>query len=178
MAHSLDEFIRERRENGDATQMAFKRALAIVLFQLRAEGLVLLQNVQYVAQHLEHDAVFRGTDGCRTRIETHAGHLAEQVARPKLGDGIVIREINRRVDRDELPQHVLAFTLVLLARNEFVTELREQAGLTAAGVHVTAWAGDENVHFALQQVKGSGPVVTFAEENVALLEAAFDDRAF
>jgi hypothetical protein len=40
-------------------------------------------------------------------IVAHAGHLAEQVARPQFGDGIVVRQIDRGINRDERPVRIL-----------------------------------------------------------------------
>ena len=68
--------------------MRVERAGAIVAFELSAERLVALQDVEHVAQHLEHDAVGLGADRGRARIVAHARHLAEEVAGVEFGDGL------------------------------------------------------------------------------------------
>ena len=59
-----DEVVVERRKYGHAEQVSAESAGAVVAVELFAEGLVLLQNVEHIAQHLEHDAIGLGADCC------------------------------------------------------------------------------------------------------------------
>ncbi len=77
----VDESLCERCEHGHAAQMIFERALLIIRIELGFERLVALDDVQHVAQHFEHHAV-GGRPHCRrARVQAHACHFAEQIAR-------------------------------------------------------------------------------------------------
>ncbi len=100
IAQDVDEVLRQRREHGHAAQMVVERALAIVGVQLRLEGLVALDDVEHVAQHLKHHAIGSRAHRGRARIQAHAGHLAEQVAWNQRSDRMIVGQIHRSVDRD------------------------------------------------------------------------------
>ena len=57
IAQDVDEILAQRREHRHAAQMIVERALAIVGIQLRLERLVALDDIEHVAQHLEHHAI-------------------------------------------------------------------------------------------------------------------------
>src|SRR6185312_4122201 len=112
---AIDKVLGKRCKNGNALQMCFQSAGTVVLLELSAECLVLLQNVEYVAQHLQTDRIFRRTDRSAARVEAHAGHLAEEIACLKLRDWMVILQIDGRIDVDVLALGVFLLALVLLA---------------------------------------------------------------
>ena len=98
VAQQVDEILRERSEHRDAAQMIFQRAFAVVGVQLRFECFVALDDVEHVAQHLEHDAIGCGADRGGARIQAHARHFAEQIAGVERRDGIVVGQIHGSVD--------------------------------------------------------------------------------
>src|SRR5208337_237995 len=77
----VDEVGSKRREERDTAKVVFQRALAIVELQFFAKGLVALQDIEHIPQHLQHGAIRLGVDRRRARIETHASHFAKQIAR-------------------------------------------------------------------------------------------------
>ena len=82
--------------------MSLQRANAVIRIELGPERLILLQNVENVAQHLQANGVLGRNYCCAARIEAHAGHFAEEIAGAKFGDGRPITgEIVRQVIRDE-----------------------------------------------------------------------------
>ena len=103
--------------------MCIESAHAVARVQLCTERLVLLQNVEYIAQHLEADGVFRSYNRSAARVEAHAGHLAEQIAGMQLRNRMVIFEIHRRVDVDVLARGILFFPLMFLAWLQLAGEL-------------------------------------------------------
>ncbi len=106
--------------------MRVESAGAVATFQLGSKGFVPLQNIEHVPQHFKHHAVGARTNRRRARVVAHAGHLTEQVARPQFGDGIVVRQVDRRIDRNKRPVAFLV-ALVLLPRTEYALQLLEKA---------------------------------------------------
>ena len=115
VAQMVDEILPEAAKDGDVAQMRIERAAPVGFVELRAERLALLQDVENVAQHLEHHAIGFGAHGRGPRVIIHAGHFAEQFARPEFGDGMVVGEVDRGVDRNRAPVRFV-FAAVFLAR--------------------------------------------------------------
>ena len=89
---------RERREDRHAAQVDLERARAVVAFELRAERLVALQDVEHVAQHLQHHAIGLGAHGGRARIESSCRSSRRTGRRTEFGDRIVVGQ-DRRAHR-------------------------------------------------------------------------------
>ena len=97
-----DKFRRDRREHGNATEVGFQSALTIALFNPGAERLVPPHDVQNVPQHFEGGTVGLGPHCGRARIIVHACHFAEQVASLELAYRIVVGQVDRRINRNEI----------------------------------------------------------------------------
>ena len=97
--------------------MIFQRALAVVLVHLRAEGFILLHDVQNVAQHFVGNHIGFRTHRRRARIKIHARHLAEEISRSKLGNRIAVGEIDGSVNGNRAVVNFLG-ALVFLAPNQ------------------------------------------------------------
>src|ERR1700687_5356595 len=71
----VDEVLGERFEYRHAAQVRVERAGAVVALQLRTEGFVALQDVEYVAQHFEHYTIGPCAYRRRPRVIAHASHF-------------------------------------------------------------------------------------------------------
>ena len=155
--------------------MRIERADAIVALQLRAEGLVALQDVEHVAQHFQHHAIGLRPHRGRARVIAHAGHLAEEVAGSQFGDGVVVGQIDRGINRDERPVGFFA-AAVLLARRQHAFEPAEKSAAAALRLDVRNRAGKKDFRFAFQNIKSCGTEISFAADDLAGAETSLDHR--
>jgi len=170
----IDEVEGEFREHGDAAEMGFQGAAAVILVELRAERFVLHHDVEDVAQHFKREDIGFGAHGGRARIEIHAGHFAEEITGAEFGDGIAVGEIDGSVDGDGAVAGFLV-TLVFFAADENAGEAFEEALRTAARLHVGDRRRNGDLRLAFQDVKGGGAKVALAADNFAGAETALDD---
>ena len=156
-----------------------RRAAPVGFVELRPERLALLQDVENVAQHLKHHAIGFRAHGRGPRVIIHAGHFAEEFARPEFGDGMVVRQVDRCVDRNRAPVRFV-FAAVFLARGEAARELarqpREKAARAALRLHVRHGSGERDAGLAFQNIKRGRTEFAFAAHDVAALEMAPDRR--
>src|SRR5215813_5965659 len=167
VAEVINKVLRERCENGNALQVSLERTATIVGIELRSERLVLLKNVEHVAQHLKANDIFCRNDGCATRVEVHARHLAEQISCMQLRNWMVVLEIDWRVDVDELARCIFFFALVLLARFQLAGKLAQESFLRAFSIDVSSGRGDKDVYSTLHQIERRGAVVPLAADDLA-----------
>src|SRR5215813_6323124 len=178
VAEVINKVLRERCKNGNALQVSLECTATIVGIKFRSERLVLLQNVEHVAQHLEANHIFCRDHCCAAGIEVHARHLAEQIARVKLRNWMVVFKINWRVDIDKLARRVFFLALVLLARLQLARKLAEESFLGAFGIDVSSRRGDKDVYSTLYQIEGCGAVIALAADDLAFPVHALYHRAF
>ena len=174
IAQVIDEVFGERREDRDAAEMRVEGAGPIVAFELSAERLVALQDVEHVAQHLEHDAVGFGANRGRARIVAHARHLAEEVAGIQLGDGIVVGQVNGSIDRDEGTRGFFT-TLVVFPGSQDAFEAAEEAAARAGRLDMSDGAREVDLGFSFEDVEGGRSEIAFAADNLSGAVVAFDD---
>ena len=164
-------------EDGHGPEMGLERALPVRRVELGLEALVSLQHAQDIAKHLEHHGLLDRAHGRGPRIEAHARHLAEEVARPQLGNGIVVVQIDGRIDGDESTRAFLAG--VVLARHqvgESSEEIRDaQSVLPRPALDVRHGRRDEDVDLSAQDVEGGRSVLTFAADDLAWRKRAAHD---
>ena len=98
--------------------------IAVLLPQFTAEERVSLHDVQDVAEHLQHRAILHRDHGRRSRIVAHAGHLAEDVARPHRRDRLAVGQRDRGIDRNE---RAAVFDIVMFVIATIVVVARQQA---------------------------------------------------
>ena len=159
--------------------MRIERAAPVGFVKLRPERLTLLQDVENVAQHLEHHAIGFRAHGRGARIIIHARHFTEQLARPKFGDRMVVSQVDRGVDRNRAAvRFVLA--AVFLARRQPARELarqpREKAARAALRLHVRDGSGERDASLTFQNIKRGRAEFAFAAHDVAALEMPPDRR--
>ena len=155
VAEVVDEILREAAKNRNIAQVRIERAPAIGLVQLRAKGFAFLQDVENVAQHLEHGAIGFRAHRCGARIIIHAGHFAEEFARAELRDGMVVGQIDGRVDRNR-PAVVFFFAAIFLpAARRLVSLLVSFRKIPRAALrfYVGNGAGQLNAGLAFQNIK-------------------------
>ena len=177
LAQVVDEITSHGTKDGNAAQVGFERALTVILLQLGAEGLVLLQYVEHVAQHLQHYAIGGGARRGRAGIKTHAGHLTEQISGAELGDGMVVLQLDGSVDGDVSAHHIFLRSRMLAAAHQLALQNAEQATVLIFRVDVRARAGNKDIYLAIENVKRGRAVVAFAKQDLALLDDAFDHGA-
>ncbi len=174
IAQVVDEVFCERREDGNAAQMRVERAGAIVAFELSAERLVALQDVEHVAQHLEHDAVGLGANRGRARVVAHARHLAEEVARVEFRDGVVVRQVDGGIDGDEGATGFFA-ALVIFPGGQDAFQATEKSFTRTSGLDVCDRAREVDLGFSFEDVEGGRSEIAFAADNLSGAVVAFDD---
>src|SRR5450755_4109365 len=176
VAQQVDEIRRQGLEHRNAAQLVFQGALLVVRIQLRFEGLVALDDIQHVAQHFQHHAIRGRAYSCRARIQAHAGHFAEQIARPQRSHRIIVRQIYRSINRDSAPLAFL-FPPLLRTAGQAAGEFAEEAGRTALSLDVRHRGRKVNLRVAFHNVKRGGTVLALAAHDLALLEMAADHGA-
>ncbi len=190
----------EQAKHGHAPQMVAQAPLAVAVVHHFAErlaarvsrgfhqGETLLvldgdlagaaQNVEHHAQHLDHHAVLRAGDRGRPRLEIPAGHLAENIARPQLGDGPVAGQVNVRVDRDEILRlRIARRVLVRHQKAGHALHLRdaaphEAAAAGAPGVDQGDRVENGDLDLAADDVKSRRAEVALLADHVAGAETA------
>src|ERR1700757_5022205 len=95
--------------------MSLQRANAVIRIELGPERLILLQNVENVAQHLQANGVLGRNYCCAARIEAHAGHFAEEIAGMKLRYWMVVFEVDRSIDLYVFASGIFFFALMFLS---------------------------------------------------------------
>src|SRR5689334_13674790 len=116
IAKVVDEVLGKRGEDRNALEVSLKRADAVIGVELGAERLILLEDVEHVAQHLQTDNIFGRDHRRAARIEVHACHLTEEIAGVKFCNRMVVFEIDWRIDVDKLARRVFFLALMLFAR--------------------------------------------------------------
>ena len=175
VAQALDELVREAPKQRHALQVRGQRALLVVLFDLFLEDLgAALEDVEDVAQHLQRCDVGLRLHRGAARVERHAGHLAEQIADAEAGDGVVLREVDGRVDRDAARVGVRG--LVRCAPHERLEESEQTAPLRRSA-QVGHGRGDVDARLTVQDVEGGRAELSFAADRLAGRVAPPDDRA-
>src|SRR6267142_1799048 len=172
----LDEIRRKIGEHWDPAKMIFESAAAVGLVELRAEGFVLKHDVENVAQHFERDDIGFRDHGGGARIEIHARHFAEEIARTKFGDGVAVRKVDRRVDGNG---SVACFflALVFFARNESAGEAFDESFGSALRLDVGDRRGDGDEGLTFKNIECGGAKFAFAADDLAFPVVALDDGA-
>ena len=175
IAQRIDEFGGERSEQRNVLEVVFQRTPPIILIQTPLDVLVALHDVEHVAQHFVHGAIRRGADRSRARVETHAGHLAEQIAWAELGYRIVVRKIDGCVNRNRA---TIYFTLaaILFAAEQAAAQTLEESMRAPLRVNVGDGRREINLGSAFQNVECRGAVLAFAADDIAGAKAAFHHR--
>src|SRR5262249_8781641 len=165
---------RQVREHGHAAKMIFESAAAVGFVELRAEGSVLEHDVENVAEHFVGDDIELRDDRGGARIEIHASHFAEQVARAQVRDKVAIRKVHGSIDGDDaIARFFLAF--VMVATNQRAGQPLEKTFGASLRPDVCNRRGNGNSRAALDDVKRRRAKFTFAANHFAFAEAAFDD---
>ena len=166
--------LRERSEDRNAAQMRIERAGAIVAFQLRAERLVALQDVEHVAQHFQHHAIGLRAYGRRARVVTHAGHFAEHFAGIQFGDGFVVRQIDRSIDGNEWAVGLLRCDGPPRA-DEQAFQFAEESFAAALASSRARSGWRENLRLAFENVKRSRTELSLAADDLSRFEMPLYD---
>src|SRR5579871_3662613 len=150
-AQLRDKLRSNRGEHGNVTQLRRQGALAVILVHPGAEGFVALQDIQNVAQHLQHHAIGLGAHGCRAWILVHTSHFAEQVARFQLGDRIAVGQVYGSIDGNvSLSACFMAWLLRLVDKRRL--ELAQEPVLAAFGGDVAHRTGKKHFRLATEDV--------------------------
>ena len=150
--------------------MVVEGASAVICVQLRAHRFVALDDVEHVAQHFIHHAVRRRTYGGGARIQTHASHLAEQIARAQFGSRVCQVQVHRGIDADH-SFLIHAIVRMLWGARQDAGQPAEKSLRSALCFDVRHGRGEEHLRFAFGNVEGRGAILALAANDVALLEA-------
>src|SRR6185437_16950642 len=102
--------------------MRIQRAAAIIFFDLAAETLVALHNVEDIPKHFKSGDVRRGAHGGGAWIKAHARHFAEQIARTEFSNGLFNRQVSRAVDGNRATRRFLV-AVIFRAASEAARKL-------------------------------------------------------
>src|SRR5271156_1753263 len=176
-SQARDEFIRQFREYRNRAQMGVQGALPVRLIQPRAESFIALHDVQHVAEHFQRRAIRFRADRRRARIQAHASHFAEQVARAQHGHRIVVIQVHRRINVNPVLRSFF-FARVVLALRQLAGKFSQKCAHRALRLYVRDGAGNRNLGLALQHVKRRGAVFAFPANHFAGFEMpAYDGVA-
>src|SRR5688572_369504 len=162
----VDEVGRQPGKHRNTLQMILERATPVGIVEPRTERLVLLQNIEHVPQHLERRAVGRRAHRGGARMETHARHLAEQITRAEPRDRVVVRQIDRRVDRNPaLAGFFRPYMLVAVCKH--AADLAEPSARRALLAHMLNRRRDKDIDRTFGDVIRSRTELPFAANDVA-----------
>jgi hypothetical protein len=175
----VDEILREAAENRDVSQVGVERPPAVGLVELRAEWLALLQDVEDVAQHLEHRAIGLGAHRCGAWVIIHASHFAEEFTGAKFRDGVVVGQVHRSIDGNRSAVYFL-FAAVFLARGKTARKLAgqppEKSARAALRFYVRDRACQLHAGRAFENVKRGRAELAFPANDFAASKMAPDSR--
>src|SRR5271155_1835348 len=169
LAQTRDEFIRQLRKYRNGAQMGVQGALPVRLIQPCAESFVALHDVQHVAQHFQRRAIRFRADRRRARIQAHASHFAEQVARAQHGHRIVVIQVHWRINVNPVLRSFF-FARVVLALSQLAGKFSQKCAHRALRLYVRDGAGNRNLGLALEHVKRRGAVFAFSANHFAGFE--------
>ncbi len=169
-----NKFRRDRREHRNAAEVGFQCALAVALFHPGAERFIPPHDVQHVPQHFERGTVGLGPHCGRARIIVHAGHFAEQVASLELAYRIVVGQVDRRINRNEIRFAILPRPL-LAAERKHGLQLAKEVFLSP-GLYLGHGRRNIDLSVPIKNVEGGRAIVAFLANDLARFVAALSDR--